>query len=144
LAKKKFGKRQQEHKELSLHIREVYEESKGCYGSPRVTAELQAKGFRVSRPRVARVMRKIGLKSIVRKKYRVQTTDSNHTYQVSDNKLNKDFTAERLGEKWVSDLTGWRPRISRPEKAGFILQQYLILQIARILYKRLSYFCLIV
>ncbi len=94
--KEPVGKRHQEHKELSLHIREVYEENKGCYGSPRVTAELQAKGFRVSRPRVARVMRKIGLKSIVRKKYRIQTTDSNHIYQVSENHLNRDFTAKVL------------------------------------------------
>ena len=100
-----IGKRQQGHQGLSLHIREVYEENKGCYGSPRVTAELQAKGFRISRPRIARVMRKIGLKSIVRKKYRIKTTDSNHACQVSENYLNRDFTAESLGEKWVSDLT---------------------------------------
>lgn len=63
--KEPVGKRQQEHQELYLHVREVYEESKGCYGSPRVTVELQAKGFRVSRPQIARVIRKIGLKSIV-------------------------------------------------------------------------------
>ena len=50
-------------------------------------------------------MRKIGLRSIVRKKYRIQTTDSNHIYQVSENHLNRDFTANSLGEKWVSDLT---------------------------------------
>lgn len=103
--KEPVGKRHQEHKELSLHIREVYEENKGCYGSPRVTAELQAKGFRVSRPGVARVMRKMGLKSIVRQKYRIQTTDSKHTYQVSENHLDRDFTAKKTGEKWVSDLT---------------------------------------
>lgn len=94
--KEPVGKRHQEHKELSLHIREVYEENKGCYGSPRVTAELQAKGFRVSHPRVARVMRKMGLKSIVRQKYRIQTTDSKHTYQVSENHLDRDFTAKKL------------------------------------------------
>ena len=50
-------------------------------------------------------MRKIGLRSIVRKKYRIQTTDSNHIYQVSENHLNRDFSANGLGEKWVSDLT---------------------------------------
>ena len=50
------------HKILSPHIREVYEENKGCYGSLRVTVELQAKGFRVSRLPIARVMRKITLR----------------------------------------------------------------------------------
>jgi putative transposase len=44
-------------------------------------------------------MRKIGLKNIVRKKYRIQTTDSKHAYQVSENHLNRDFTAKRLAEK---------------------------------------------
>ncbi|WP_409014322.1 IS3 family transposase [Dyadobacter sp. CY326] len=124
------GKRQQEHQELSLHVRKVFEENKACYGSPRITVELQAKGFRVSRPRVARELRKIGLKSIVRKKYGIQTTDSNHIYQVSENHLNKDFIAEKLGEKWVSDLTAAAAAYIK-EKAGLILQQYLILQIVR-------------
>lgn len=103
--KQPVGKRHREHNELSNHIREVYNENKGCYGSPRVTVELQGKGFHVSRPRVARLMRKIGLKSIIRKKYRVKTTDSNHTYYVSENHLNRDFEAKCMGEKWVSDLT---------------------------------------
>lgn len=47
----------------------------------------------------------MGLKSIVRQKYRIQTTDSKHTYQVSENHLDRDFTAKKTGEKWVSDLT---------------------------------------
>lgn len=48
------------------------------YGSPRITAELESKGIRGSRSRVARAMKRKGLKSVVRKKYRVQTTDSIH------------------------------------------------------------------
>src|SRR5690606_2282333 len=99
------SKRNQQQKDLFAHIRQVYDESKGRYGSPRIAAELQARGIRVSRPRVARVMKKMGLKSIVRKKYRVQTTDSKHQYQVSKNHLNRDFSAERIAQKWVSDLT---------------------------------------
>src|SRR5690606_9665758 len=97
--------REQQQKELSDHIREANEVSKGRYGSPRIAAELQARGISVLRPRVARAMKKMGLKSIVRKKYRVQTTDSKHQYQVSKNHLNRDFSAERIAQKWVSDLT---------------------------------------
>ena len=100
-----MSKRAQQQKELSDHIRKSYQASKGRYGSPRIAAELQKKGIRASRPRVARVMKKMGLKSIVRKKYRVQTTDSKHQYQVSKNYLNRDFSAERIAQKWVSDLT---------------------------------------
>ena len=62
-------------------------------------------GVIVSRPRVARLMRKANIKSIIRKKYRVQTTDSNHGYQPAPNILNRDFYAEHIGQKWVSDLT---------------------------------------
>lgn len=103
--KNPVSKREQQETELFTHIRQVYEKSKGRYGSPRIAAELQSKGIRVSRPRIARVMKKMGLKSIIRKKYRVQTTDSKHPYQVSKNHLNREFSAERVAQKWVSDLT---------------------------------------
>ena len=39
------------------------------------------------------------------KKYRVQTTDSAHDYPVVKNLLNREFTAEKPGQKWVSDIT---------------------------------------
>lgn len=99
------SKREQQQKELSSHIRQVYEGSKGRYGSPRITGELPKNGIRASRPRVARAMKKMGLKSIIRKKYRVKTTDSKHSFQVSENKLNREFSTDRIAQKWVSDLT---------------------------------------
>lgn len=58
-----MSKRAQQQKELSDHIRKSYQASKGRYGSPRIAAELQKKGIRASRTRVARVMKKMGLKS---------------------------------------------------------------------------------
>lgn len=56
-------------------------------------------------PRVARIMKRANMKSIISKKYRVQTTNSRHPYGVSENYLQQDFTASRLAQKWVSDLT---------------------------------------
>jgi transposase InsO family protein len=50
-------------------------------------------------------MKKASIKSIIRKKYRVQTTDSDHEYAVAENHLNRDFSAQAIGQKWVSDLT---------------------------------------
>jgi putative transposase len=55
-------------------------------------------------------MRKANIKSIVRKKYRVQTTDSKHIYAPAPNILGRDFYAEHTGKKWVSDLTYIRTR----------------------------------
>lgn len=94
-----------EQAELLVQIDAVHKKSRCRYGSPRITAELNKEGFVASRPRVARLMRRANIKSIVRKKYRVQTTDSNHVYPVVQNVLNRDFHAGDIGQKWVSDLT---------------------------------------
>jgi len=91
--------------ELLVQIYRVYQKSKCRYGSPRITMELKQAGIPVSRQRVARAMNRANLKSIVRRKYRVQTTDSRHNYVVFENYLARDFTTERLAQKWVSDLT---------------------------------------
>ena len=91
--------------ELLVQIYRVYQKSKCRYGSPRITMELKQAGIPVSRQRVARAMNRANLKSIVRRKYRVQTTDSRHNYVVFANYLSRDFTTERLAQKWVSDLT---------------------------------------
>ena len=99
------GIRASRQQRLLSAITRVYRQSKRRYGSPRVTTELQAQGIAVSRPLVARLMQKAGLRSVVSKKYRVQTTDSSHPHPVAANHLNRDFAASRPGCKWVSDLT---------------------------------------
>lgn len=91
--------------ELLLQIKQIYQQSRCCYGSPRITMGLKQVGVMVSRPRVARMMKRANLKSIVRRKYRIQTTGFRHTYIVAENHLGRDFTAKRLAEKWVSDIT---------------------------------------
>jgi putative transposase len=98
------SRRSIENRDLSYRIRKIYEMSKRTYGSPRVTIKLQEEGFHVSRPRVARLMKKQNLKSIIRKKW-VITTDSRHNYPVVENKLNRDFNVTRPGQVWVSDIT---------------------------------------
>lgn len=97
--------REQKEQELVGQIKQVYKQSKCRYGSPRIAAELKEQGVNVSRPRVARMMQKHQIQSIVRKKYREQTTDSSHAHPVAENYLSRDFHAARPAEKWVSDLT---------------------------------------
>ena len=98
------SKRSIENTKLSELIKEIYNQSKCTYGSPRVTIKLQEEGFHVSRQRVARLMKKQNLKSVIRKKW-VVTTDSRHNYPVVENMLNRDFTVIRPGQVWVSDIT---------------------------------------
>ena len=58
---------------LKKHIKEIYDDSKGTYGSPRITAELIKRGIKISRSYVGRLMRVMDLKSILAKKF-VATT----------------------------------------------------------------------
>ncbi len=83
----------------------IYHCSNKRYGSPKIAIELAEKGWKVSRPRVARIMRTEGLRSIICKKFRGTTTDSRHYFPVADNLLNRDFHADEEGQKWVSDIT---------------------------------------
>lgn len=89
---------------LSKEIHNVYRASRSSYGSPRITKELNVQGIEVSQPLVAKLMRNEGLRSIIKKKYKV-TTDSSHNYQVAENKLNRNFSVKEQNLAWVSDLT---------------------------------------
>ena len=61
---RKPSRREIENKRLDAEIREIYEGSKGRYGSPKITRELKDRGRRVSKSRVAKRMRDAGLRSI--------------------------------------------------------------------------------
>ena len=93
-----------ENRRLDVHIKAIYKQHKGRSGSPKITNELHDMGFKVSKNRVARRMKKAGLRSIVRRKYR-PTTDSKHTLPVADNLLQRNFETNGPNKVWVSDIT---------------------------------------
>ncbi len=93
-----------ENKRLKERIKEIWKDSYKTYGSPRIHRQLKKEGETASRPRVARLMKKMGIQSQIRPKW-TATTDSNHDHPVADNLLDRDFTAQRLGQVWVSDIT---------------------------------------
>ncbi len=86
------------------YIRKIHQKSRQTYGSPRITEALRSDNIQVSRPRVARIMKKAKIRSKVAKKYKV-TTDSKHAYPVVDNLLDRNFIQDRLSKAWVSDIT---------------------------------------
>ena len=102
---RKPSKRSVENQHIKGLIKAAYADSKGRYGSPKITKELNAQGLKISRQRVARLMRSDGIRSIIKKKYRVSTTDSNHNLPVAKNLLNREFKVKRPGKVWVSDIT---------------------------------------
>ncbi len=77
------GKRQVESTLLLEEIIKIHQESKKIYGSPRIAAKLAGKVIQASRPRVARIMRKAGIQSVIRKKW-VTTTHSDHVHPVAE------------------------------------------------------------
>ena len=89
-------------RELTRAIRLVHAESDGTYGSPRVHAELNASGFPCGRPKVARLMRKAGLKGCPKRRFRV-TTKSGPAR--AHNLLGQNFSACAANERWASDIT---------------------------------------
>lgn len=97
--------REQENARILKEIRRIHEDpNTDCYGSPRMTVELQARGITCSKPRVARLMRENGIQAKRTPRFKV-TTNSKHNEPISPNLLNQDFKAEVPKRKWVSDLT---------------------------------------
>jgi transposase InsO family protein len=99
------GRREQADAELVEKLRAIQANHHGRYGAPRIQEELRKEyGMRVSRKRIARLLKKHGLNAKRRRKF-IPTTNSNHGLAVCENILNRDFHAASPGEKWVSDIT---------------------------------------
>jgi putative transposase len=89
---------------LVVLIRGVHCHVKGRYGSPRVHAELTARGHGCSVNTVAKLMHDNDIRAKTARKFR-HTTDSNHKLPVADNVLGRQFDPEGPNEKWVADIT---------------------------------------
>lgn len=90
---------------LKNRINQVFESSNKVYGSKRIQKALEREGLLYSVSYIALLMNRLGLKSVLNKKFKVTTTDSDHAYPVAENLLDRDFDSSHLGEKWVSDIT---------------------------------------
>lgn len=91
-------------KTLKNRIRFHFGQSMEIYGSYRVQQKLEREDLFYSRSYIALLMREMGLRSVLRRKF-VVTTDSRHAFPVADNKLDRNFSTMQLGKKWVSDIT---------------------------------------
>ena len=90
---------------LKARITTIFSKNRQVYGSLRIQKSLEREGLFYSRSYIALLMRDLGLKSVVSKQFKVCTTDSKHNFPIAKNLLNRDFTALKLGEKWVSDIS---------------------------------------
>jgi transposase InsO family protein len=90
---------------LLAAIRRVHASHRGRYGAPRIHAALRAEGRLVSCGRVERLMHRHGIRAMTQRRFRVVTTDSNHSLPVADNLLDQTFLATRPNEIWLADIT---------------------------------------
>ena len=105
--KREPSERARQDQRLRVEMRAIHRSTRGRYGSPRVHAELRARGERVSRKRVARLMRLEGLRGKKRRRFRT-TTNSEHTYPIAQNVLDRKFAIEEIGgpdQVWAADIT---------------------------------------
>jgi transposase InsO family protein len=133
--------RERRDAELSQAIRRVFAANFGVYGVRKVWRQMKREGIEVARCTVARLMRQMGLKGVVRGKS-IKTTRSDAAAPCPRDRVNRQFQAPRPNTLWVSDFTfvatwsgfvyvafvidafarrivGWR--VSRSARADFVL-----------------------
>lgn len=99
--------RERENEDLLHKMGHLYAEVHGIYGYRRLTDELNARyGTRFNYKRIYRLARLVGLKAVIRRKrphYQRSTPEV-----TAENLLKRDFTAEKLNEKWLTDVTEFK------------------------------------
>ena len=103
--KRPESKRSKERKALSERIKTIHENSRKTYGSVRIHAVLLEENEPSSRPRVAGIMRELGLQGKRKGTVKHKTTDSKQSHAIAENKLERKFDVEKPDQKWVADLT---------------------------------------
>lgn len=86
-------------------VREAWEKSRKTYGYRRVTISLQQKGISINHKAVLRLMKKMNIRSVARKRKPYKKMNELDIYHRYENILNRDFSAKKPNQKWVTDIT---------------------------------------
>lgn len=91
------------YKAVKELIKSIYDKHKGRYGYRRITDDLKDKGFTINHKTVLRLMKVLGLKSIIRvKKYKSYKGEQG---KIAPNVLERNFKAAAPNQKWATDIT---------------------------------------
>ena len=100
--KKSINKADKYEKTKEL-IKTIYHKHKGRFGYRRITLELKNQAVIVNHKTVLRLMKILGLKSIIRvKKYKSYRGEQG---KIAPNVLKRDFKATQPNQKWATDVT---------------------------------------
>lgn len=92
--------------EFNKLIGNVFEQARATYGTRRLKEILKQRyGLIVSRRKIQKSLAQMNLKVKMKRRFKVMTTDSNHSLPIAPNILNRDFYASKVDEKYVGDIT---------------------------------------
>ena len=99
----KQNKSPDKYKIIKELIQSIYHKHKGRYGYRRITDELENKGIVINHKTVLRLMKLLGLKSVIRiKKYKSYKGEQG---KIAPNILERNFKATAPNQKWATDIT---------------------------------------
>jgi len=91
------------YQDIKDWIRLIYHQHKGRLGYRRITLEIRNKGFIINHKTILRLMKYLGLKSLIRfKKYKSYRGEHG---KIAPNILQRNFKAEQPNQKWATDIT---------------------------------------
>lgn len=93
------------NRQLLDDVQRLHADHRGRYGSPRIHAALRGEGNTASRGRVARLMRRHGIRALAGRRFKPCTTDSRHHLPVAPNLLKQQFSATAPNRVWLADIT---------------------------------------
>lgn len=99
--------KEDKYKALKNEIKSIFDENKERYGYRRITLELRNRGYRTNHKTVQRLMKQLGLISIVRPK-RKYNSSKGTIGRIANNILKRDFKADKPNQKWATDVTEFR------------------------------------
>ncbi|MCA1698142.1 MAG: IS3 family transposase [Actinobacteria bacterium] len=101
-----LSERERCDRELSKLVERIHTSSRETYGCPRIHAELRDEhGVRISRKRVARLMRRLGIEGVSRRGKRPQTTNRAQQAPAAEDLVRRRFQASGPNRLWVADIT---------------------------------------
>jgi len=89
---------------LKIRIQAIFDENYRVYGIRKIRAALKREGIRVAKNRVARLMRELGIRGVVRGR-KVRTTIPDAGHQRAEDLVNRVFAAPAPNRLWVMDFT---------------------------------------
>jgi len=102
------SERSKQNTELVMEMKKIHKESRGTYGLPRLHAKLTQDGKSASRGKVSRLMKKEGISGLIKKRFRVHTTDSKHDLPLAERIFQTEEPATHPvapNKTWASDIT---------------------------------------